>query len=70
MREYWIAIPNSHKSLKDLCVRVVRMRNMALGLTTMKIGELKFKFLIEKRTVVDAFPLLSHEMRSKRCKPI
>ena len=41
MREYWIAIPNTDKSPKRPHVRIIRMRNMSLGVTTIKIGKYK-----------------------------
>lgn len=65
MREYWIAIPNADKSPKRPHTRIVRMRNMTLGLTTIKIGKYKVKIFDRERTVVDAFRYLSHEISIK-----
>lgn len=65
MREYWIAVPNSQRGPKRPHTRIVRMRNMSLGLTTVKIGKIKVKIFNRERTVVDAFRFLSHEIAIK-----
>lgn len=65
MREYWIAVPNAHKSPKRLHTRIVRMRNMTLGQTTVKLGEHELKIFDRERTVIDAFRYLSHEIAIK-----
>lgn len=65
MREYWIAVPNADKSPKRPHIRVVRMRNMSLGLTHVKIGKCRVKIFDRERTVVDAFRYLSSEIAIK-----
>ncbi|HAB98824.1 MAG TPA: hypothetical protein DCE71_03270 [Parachlamydiales bacterium] len=65
MREYWIAIPNSDKSPKRPHTRIVRMRNMSLGVRTVKMGKYKVKIFDRERTVVDAFRYLSGEIAIK-----
>jgi predicted transcriptional regulator of viral defense system len=65
MREYWIAIPNADKSLKRPHAHIIRMRNMTLGQTTIKIGKYEMKIFDRERTVVDAFRYLSHEIAIK-----
>lgn len=65
MREYWIAIPNADKSPKRPHLRVVRMRNMTLGQTTVKIGKYNVHIFDRERTVVDSFRFLSHEVAIK-----
>lgn len=62
MREYWIAIPNTDKSPKRPHIRIVRMRNMSLGLTTVKMGKYEVKIFDRERTVVDSFRYLSDEL--------
>jgi len=64
-REYWIAVPNTDKKPKRLHVRIVRMRNMSLGLTSAKIGKYKVKIFDRERTVVDSFRHLSDEIAIK-----
>lgn len=68
MREYWIAIPNADKSPKRPHTRIVRMRNMSLGLTTVKMGKYKVKIFDRERTIIDAFRYLSHEVAIKALK--
>lgn len=65
MREYWIAVPNSDKSPKRPHARIVRMRNMTLGLTTVKMGKYKVKIFDRERTIIDAFRYLSDEVAIK-----
>lgn len=65
MREYWIAIPNTDKSPKRPHTRIVRMRNMSLGLTTIRMGKYEVKIFDRERTVVDAFRYLSDEIAIK-----
>jgi len=65
MREYWIAIPNTDKSPKRPHVRIIRMRNMSLGLTAIKMGKYKVKIFDRERTVIDAFRYLDNEVAIK-----
>lgn len=65
MREYWIAIPNAERSPKRPHTKIIRMRNMSLGQTTIQIGNYKVKIFDRERTVVDAFRYLSHEVAIK-----
>ena len=65
MREYWIAIPNEDKSPQRPHTRIVRMRNMSLGLTTVKMGKYEVKIFDRERTIVDAFRYLSDEIAIK-----
>lgn len=65
MREYWIAIPNKDKSPKRPHTRIIRMRNMTLGIKTIRIGKCTVKIFDRERSVVDAFRYLSHEVAIK-----
>lgn len=65
LREYWIAVPNSQKSPKRTHTRVVRMRNITLGLTTIQLGSVNLKIFDRERTVLDAFRFLSDEIAIK-----
>jgi len=65
MREYWIAVPNADKSPKRPHTRIVRMRNMSLGVRTVKMGKYKVKIFDRERTIVDAFRYLSDEVAIK-----
>jgi predicted transcriptional regulator of viral defense system len=64
-REYWIAIPNSQKVKKMPNVRFVRMRNITLGVTMIKVGQYKVKIFDRERCIIDAFRYLSKEIAIK-----
>ena len=65
LREYWIAIPNSSRSPKRPHTRIVRMRNLSLGVTTLQVGSYTLKIFDRERTVLDAFRYLSDEIAIK-----
>lgn len=65
MREYWIAVPNTQRSPRRLHTRIVRMRNMSLGLTAINFGKSKVKIFDRERTVIDSFRYLSDEIAIK-----
>lgn len=65
MREFWIAIPHATTRLSRENVRIVRMRNISFGQTTIKIGSQRLKIFDQERTVVDAFRYLDKETALK-----
>lgn len=65
MREHWIAVPNCDHSPKRPYTRIIRMRNITLGQTTVRIGKYTVKIFDRERTVIDAFRYLSHEIAIK-----
>lgn len=65
MREFWIAIPHATTSPSRENTRIVRMRNILFGQTTVKIGSRKIKIFDRERTVVDAFRYLDKETALK-----
>ncbi len=65
MREYWIAIPNVDKSPKRPHTRIIRMRNITLGQTQIKIGKYELRIFDRERTVVDSFRYLDYEIGIK-----
>ncbi len=68
MREYWIAIPNKNRAPKRPHVRIVRMRNIALGQEEITIGKYTVKIFDRERTIIDAFRYLSLEIAIKAIK--
>lgn len=64
-REHWLAIPHSQRAPARHLVRAVRMRNMELGRTIIKIGEFKLAIFDRERCIVDAFRYLSPEIAIK-----
>ncbi len=65
MREFWIAIPHATTSPSRENARIVRMRNISFGQTTIKIGSRKIKIFDRERTVVDSFRYLDKETALK-----
>lgn len=65
MREFWIAVPHATTSPSRKNARIVRMRNISFGQTTIKIGTQKIKIFDRERTVVDAFRYLDKETALK-----
>ena len=68
MRQSWIAIPNKAKKPKRPHLRAVRLRNMTLGRTKIKLGTSTVNIFNRERTIIDAFRLLSHEVAIKALK--
>lgn len=66
--QHWIAIRNDtvHRAMPD--TKVVRMRNLTLGRTTIKIGNIKLPIFNRERTIVDAFRYLGRETALKALK--
>lgn len=65
MREFWIAIPHATTSPSRENARIVRMRNISFGQTTVNIGSRKIKIFDRERTVVDSFRYLDKETALK-----
>lgn len=65
MREFWIAVPHATTSPFRENARIIRMRNISFGQTTVKIGKRKIKIFDRERTVVDAFRYLDKETALK-----
>lgn len=65
MREFWIAVPHATTAPSRENARIVRMRNLSFGQTTVKIGKQKVKIFDRERTVVDSFRYLDKETALK-----
>lgn len=65
MREFWIAVPYSTTSPDRENAHIVRMRNITLGQTTIKIGNQKLRVFDRERTVIDTFRYLDIETALK-----
>lgn len=66
--QHWIAIRNDtvHRAMPD--TKVVRMRNITLGKTTIKVGNVTLPIFDRERTIVDAFRYLGRETALKALK--
>lgn len=65
MREFWIAIPHATTSPSRENTRIIRMRNIFFGQTTVKIGSRRIKIFDRERTIVDVFRYLDKETALK-----
>lgn len=66
--QHWIAIRNEtiHRAMPG--TKVVRMRNLTLGRTTIKIGNITLSIFDRERTIADAFRYLGRETALKALK--
>ncbi len=66
--QHWIAIRNEtlHRAMPS--TKVVRMRNLTLGKTTIKVGNVTLPIFNRERTIVDAFRYLGRETALKALK--
>lgn len=67
-RQYWIAIPHATSAKVSILVKIIRMRNITLGKTTMVLDGTKVSIFDRERTIVDAFRQLSREVAIKALK--
>lgn len=67
-RQHWIAIRNETIHRTSRATRVVRMRNLTLGQTTLKIGKITVPIFDRERTIVDSFRFLPKEVAIKALK--
>lgn len=64
-RKHWIAVANKTRHRADNYTKIVRMRNIDLGKTIIKINHLNLPIFDKERTIVDAFRFLSIETAIK-----
>lgn len=64
----WIAIKHSTVHHATFPTKVIRMRNLELGRTYIKIGKLRLAIFDRERTIVDAFRYLGRETALKALK--
>lgn len=67
-RQHWLAIKNSTRHRGSGEIKIVRMRNILLGKTQIKIGEVECDIFDRERTIVDSFRYLSRETALKALK--
>lgn len=67
-RQHWIAIRNNTSHRAAPTVKVIRMRNFDLGLTTTNLGGVTVPIFDRERTIVDAFRYLGKETAIKALK--
>lgn len=68
MKEHWIAVPNSYGHAHFPMTRIVRMRNISLGVKTIKMAGINVKIFDVERTIIDSFRILDFETAMKALK--
>ena len=66
--QHWIAIRHSTLHRAKFPTKIVRMHNIKLGKTTIKIGNITLPIFNRERTIVDAFRYLGRETALKALK--
>lgn len=64
-RKHWIAVSNIRMAPRREGIRIVRLRDIDMGQTTLKIGNLNVPIFDKERTVIDTFRYLSKEIAIK-----
>ena len=64
-RQHWLAVPHTTTAPRYPMARIVRMRNMTLGRTQIKMGAQSVVIFNPERTIVDAFRCLDFEVAIK-----
>lgn len=67
-RAYWIAVPHSTSIKKRQGVKIMRLRKMELGKTTLNLHGVQVPIFDRERTIIDTFRLLSRETAIKALK--
>ena len=67
-RFHWIAVPNATSKGDRPNLKLVRVRNIELGRTTIKMGDVDVPIFDVERTLVEAFRLASVETAIKALK--
>ena len=68
MKDFWIAVDNNHSKARFPLCRIIRMRNMDIGVNTIKMAGFKVKIFDEERTIIDSFRLLDFGTAMKALK--
>lgn len=66
--QHWIAVSNTTRHRTMPTTKIVRMRNITLGKTTIKIAAITLPIFDRERTIVDAFRYLGREAALKALK--
>ncbi|MCO4755307.1 MAG: type IV toxin-antitoxin system AbiEi family antitoxin domain-containing protein [Bacteriovoracaceae bacterium] len=68
MRKLWIAVDTSNSKAKFPMTKIVRMRNMNLGVQEIELAGMKVKIFDIERTIIDSFRFLNFETAMKALK--
>lgn len=64
-RQHWIAIPNNTLHRGNSAVKIIRMRNIKLGKSFIKLNNQKLPIFDRERTIIDSFRYLGIETALK-----
>lgn len=67
-RQFWIAIPHKQFAPKRPRTKIVRMRDVTMGSTRLKLGATLIRTFDKERTIIDAFRFLAPETAIKALK--
>lgn len=67
-RQYWIAIRHTTSAKTSRLIKIVRMRNLTLGKTTITLDGIEVPIFDRERTIIDAFRQLGREAAIKALK--
>jgi len=68
MKNFWIAVDNDNSKAKYPMARIIRMRNMKIGVEEIEMSGIKVKIFDIERTLIDSFRLLDFETAMKALK--
>ncbi len=68
MRKYWLAVEHNNSKADHRLARIVRMRNMDIGIKELKMAGLKVRIFDVERTIIDSFRFLDIETAIKALK--
>lgn len=67
-RQFWIAVKNGTSMKRPKEYKIIRLRNMHIGKTTLELEGVSVPIFDRERTILDAFRLLSPEIAIKALK--
>ena len=67
-RQFWIAIPNEQFAPKRPKTKIIRMRDVKTGSTSLKLGSARVPIFDRERTIIDSFRYLANEAAIKALK--
>lgn len=68
MRKFWIAVEANNSKAKFPMTKIVRMRNITLGVEEIELAGMTVKIFDIERTIIDSFRFLSFETAMKALK--
>jgi len=67
-RQFWIAVPHDSREPRRPLTKVVKVRDIKTGRTSIRLGQVNMKIFDRERTVIDSFRFLNKEIALKALK--